>query len=116
MTNCPIPHGTSFLQTFTALRSVLLSSTYVDVHSLARICQLYVLYVCLCVCVCVCVCSEGTHYYHAHTGSIRAEGTYGAVIFKSRTPKHHYDDELSLILSDWYHQSVTELTAGRVER
>ena len=56
--------------------------------------------------------SEGTHFYHSHTGNTRAEGTYGVIAFKNRAPKHQYDGEFSLVLSDWYHESVLDLTAG----
>lgn len=58
------------------------------------------------------VCSEGTHFYHAHTGSIRAEGTTGLIIFRNESPRDVYDAELSLILSDWYHEEVTALSTG----
>jgi FtsP/CotA-like multicopper oxidase with cupredoxin domain len=58
--------------------------------------------------------SEGTHFYHAHTGNLRAEGTYGVLAFSSNTPRYHYDADFSLILADWYHESITELTAGEV--
>lgn len=56
--------------------------------------------------------SEGTHFYHAHTGSLRAEGVVGAIVFRSRSPSVQYDAELTLILTDWYHTNVVELSAG----
>ena len=58
---------------------------------------------------------EGTFFYHAHTGSIRAEGAYGMIVIKNTLQTQIYDEEMSLILSDWYHKGVGELTTGEPE-
>jgi L-ascorbate oxidase len=57
----------------------------------------------------------GTFYYHIHTGSLSAEGAYGFLIVnevnQSEFP-HKYDDELLVLLSDWYHIPARSISAG----
>ena len=85
--NCPITFGSSFLYNFT-----------VD--------------------------APGTYWYHAHIGSLNAEGTTGMLIVysasttdttgilvqtKSQFGSIQYDEELRIILADWYHPSAYTL-------
>ena len=76
VTNCPIPHGSTFVYNFTVLE-------------------------------------QGTYWYHLHTGGVRAEGGYGFLIVKEIKPVPiSYDEELTIILSDWYDTSINTILAG----
>ncbi|KAL0925238.1 hypothetical protein M5K25_003556 [Dendrobium thyrsiflorum] len=51
----------------------------------------------------------GTYFYHGHYGMQRAAGLYGSLIVDTADGEEepfHYDGELSLLLSDWWHESV----------
>ena len=53
----------------------------------------------------------GTYFYHGHYGMQRAAGLYGSLIVdlpKWQKEPFHYDDELNLLLSDWWHKSAHE--------
>ena len=57
----------------------------------------------------------GTHYWHAHAGSLRAEGPAGALIVDDPGDVHSdlYDEELPpLMLSDWWRDDSREQAAG----
>lgn len=58
----------------------------------------------------------GTFWYHSHLGSSRMEGTYGALIVHSTSTVQpepfQYDDEIPIILADWYHKSVSDIEKG----
>ena len=43
----------------------------------------------------------GTHWYHAHGGTQRSDGIYGALIVKDTIPGFNVYDEHTLILIDW---------------
>ena len=53
--------------------------------------------------------------YHAHSKLQRADGLYGAVIIHeaaSSTPEavtNSYDEDLALMVGDWYHRSAKEI-------
>jgi len=68
----------------------------------------------------------GTFWYHAHIGSLNAEGTAGMIVVYSPPPESapsttswaqttsqfgnfSYDAELRIIMSDWYHPSAYTL-------
>eukprot|EP01032_Pedospumella_encystans_P020533 gene20533-23323_t len=66
----------------------------------------------------------GTFWYHAHSGSLNAEGTTGMMVIydpptsaggsslvqtTSQFGSFAYDEELRIILTDWYHPSVYTL-------
>eukprot|EP00794_Sanderia_malayensis_P006294 gene6294-7016_t len=58
----------------------------------------------------------GTYFYHGHVGGISAEGLYGMVIIDPTVGKPFtYDKEHSLLLSDWYHASHSEIAVGLLE-
>ena len=59
----------------------------------------------------------GTYVYHGHIGGIRSAGLYGMLIINPSTLERspYYDEERSLLLSDWYHGSHLELSAGLLE-
>ena len=59
----------------------------------------------------------GTYVYHGHIGGIRAAGLYGMLIIHPLGSKklQPYDEERSLLLSDWYHGSHLELAVGLLE-
>ncbi|ERN19800.1 hypothetical protein AMTR_s00064p00148730 [Amborella trichopoda] len=51
----------------------------------------------------------GTYFYHGHHGMQRSAGLYGSLIVEVAEGKQepfHYNAELSLLLSDWWHQSI----------
>ncbi|KAL3718490.1 hypothetical protein ACJRO7_003598 [Eucalyptus globulus] len=57
----------------------------------------------------------GTYFYHGHYGMQRAAGLYGSLIVdvaEGEKEPFDYDGEFSLLLSDWWHQSVQEQEAG----
>ncbi|KAL4194761.1 hypothetical protein AMTRI_Chr05g70100 [Amborella trichopoda] len=51
----------------------------------------------------------GTYFYHGHYGMQRSAGLYGSLIVEVAEGKQkpfHFNAELSLLLSDWWHQSI----------
>ena len=49
---------------------------------------------------------SGTHFYHAHVGLQRGDGIAGALVIKSRRPRHgiHKDlPEHTIVIQDWHH-------------
>ncbi|KAL6839550.1 hypothetical protein ACP4OV_030820 [Aristida adscensionis] len=59
----------------------------------------------------------GTFFYHGHFGMQRAAGLYGSLIVNGTAEQPEpfagdYDGELSMLLSDWYHESVYAQAAG----
>lgn len=65
----------------------------------------------------VCV-QPGTFFYHGHFGMQRAAGLYGSLIVNATAEQEEpyrkdYDGgELSVLLSDWYHENVYAQAAG----
>lgn len=58
----------------------------------------------------------GTFLYHGHFGLQRSAGFYGSLIV---LPAHgappepfHYDEELSIIVNDWWHRNIYDQSAG----
>ena len=55
----------------------------------------------------------GTHWYHAHSGTHRTEGLYGALIVKDTYPGELYDKDLpeqhTLLLMDWQEEPSIDL-------
>ena len=86
ITNCPINHGSSYTYNFTATEA-------------------------------------GTFWYHAHIGNLGMEGSNGMIVIYDQETQHFpsqtrslfaeydYDEELRIILSDWFHPSVYRLNA-----
>lgn len=60
----------------------------------------------------------GTFWYHSHIASRRGEGGYGFFIVEDDDSTINannlpsYDEELHIILSDWYHQEANYIEAG----
>ncbi|GLJ51158.1 hypothetical protein SUGI_1088840 [Cryptomeria japonica] len=55
----------------------------------------------------------GTYFYHGHYGLQRTAGLYGLLIVDAAGKEPFtYDDELSIILSDWWHKSTYEQAVG----
>ena len=52
----------------------------------------------------------GTYWYHSHTDGQYEDGMKGLFIIKDDNFPYDYDEELSLSLSEWYHDLVTDLT------
>ncbi|KAK6938050.1 Multicopper oxidase, type 1 [Dillenia turbinata] len=53
----------------------------------------------------------GTYFYHGHLGMQRSAGLYGLLIVdvaEGEKEPFHYDGELDLLLSDWWHQGSLE--------
>ncbi len=60
--------------------------------------------------------APGTYFYHGHSGGIQAAGLYGMFIIDPAVGKQFdYAKEHSLLLSDWYHGSHTDLAVGLLE-
>ncbi|CAK9208857.1 unnamed protein product [Sphagnum troendelagicum] len=57
----------------------------------------------------------GTYFYHGHFGMQRSAGLYGSIIVSlpaNKVEPFHYDEEISLLLSDWWHKSMYEQELG----
>ncbi|KAL0558685.1 hypothetical protein IC582_003265 [Cucumis melo] len=57
----------------------------------------------------------GTYFYHGHLGMQRAAGLYGSLIVdleEGKKEPFHYDEEINLLLSDWWHESVLKQEVG----
>ncbi|XP_031482148.1 L-ascorbate oxidase-like [Nymphaea colorata] len=57
----------------------------------------------------------GTFFYHAHYGMQRSAGLYGSLIVNvadGQKEPFDYDGELSLLLSDWWHQNIYQQMLG----
>ncbi|XP_052200407.1 L-ascorbate oxidase-like [Diospyros lotus] len=57
----------------------------------------------------------GTYFYHGHYGMQRSAGLYGALVVdvaEGEKEPFHYDEDFTLLLSDWWHQSAHEQETG----
>ncbi|XP_022962751.1 L-ascorbate oxidase [Cucurbita moschata] len=57
----------------------------------------------------------GTYLYHAHYGMQREDGLFGSIVVwlpEGQTEPFAYDHDRNLILTDWYHKSSHEHSAG----
>ncbi|XP_072964364.1 L-ascorbate oxidase-like [Typha angustifolia] len=57
----------------------------------------------------------GTYFYHGHYGMQRAAGLYGSLIVDvadGEQEPFHYDSDLTLLLSDWYHKNIYAQMVG----
>ncbi|KAF6149209.1 hypothetical protein GIB67_026065 [Kingdonia uniflora] len=57
----------------------------------------------------------GTYLYHAHYGMQREAGLYGSIqvsLPDGQQEPFSYDDDLSIILNDWYHKTPFEQATG----
>lgn len=57
----------------------------------------------------------GTYFYHGHYGMQRSAGLYGSLIVdvaEGEKEPFHYDGELDMLLSDWWHESIHEQSVG----
>ncbi|CAL5866884.1 uncharacterized protein PFLUO_LOCUS1095 [Penicillium psychrofluorescens] len=69
---------------------------------------------------------SGTFWYHAHSGTSRADGLYGGLVVHAPAPKStvrglisrergrdesSYDQELLLLIGDWYHRPSGDVLA-----
>lgn len=65
---------------------------------------------------------SGTFWYHAHSGTLRADGLYGGLIVHAPVPKAtvrgllsreapKYSKQLLLLIGDWYHQPADQVLA-----
>lgn len=70
---------------------------------------------------------NGTFWYHAHSGTARADGLYGGLVVhapaakstvhglstgsKSDADRFGYEKELLLLIGDWYHQPANDILA-----
>ncbi|QKX61289.1 uncharacterized protein TRUGW13939_08437 [Talaromyces rugulosus] len=51
----------------------------------------------------------GTYWYHSHNMGQYPDGLRGALIVHDPSPPFEYDDEFTVLLSDWYHKQMPEL-------
>ncbi|XP_068647714.1 L-ascorbate oxidase-like [Aristolochia californica] len=57
----------------------------------------------------------GTYFYHGHYGMQRSGGLYGSLIVdvaNGEKEPFHYDGEINLLLSDWWHKSIYDQMVG----
>ncbi|XP_077252455.1 L-ascorbate oxidase-like [Tasmannia lanceolata] len=57
----------------------------------------------------------GTYFYHGHFGMQRSAGLYGSLIVEvaeGQKEPFHYDGELNMLLSDWWHQNIQDQMVG----
>ncbi|MCL7038393.1 hypothetical protein MKW94_006097 [Papaver nudicaule] len=57
----------------------------------------------------------GTYFYHGHYGMQRSAGLYGSLnvdVADGAKEPFAYDDEITILLSDWWHQSVHKQEVG----
>lgn len=57
----------------------------------------------------------GTYLYHAHYGMQRSAGLYGLIrvdLPESQAEPFAYDDDHSIILNDWWHNTTQQLSTG----
>ncbi|XP_068652114.1 L-ascorbate oxidase-like [Aristolochia californica] len=57
----------------------------------------------------------GTYFYHGHYGMQRSGGLYGSLIVDvatGETEPFHYDGEINLLLSDWWHKDIYDQMVG----
>ncbi|AMD20196.1 HDL548Wp [Eremothecium sinecaudum] len=58
----------------------------------------------------------GTYWYHSHSGAQYADGMRGAFIIHDDQPPFEYDEEMTIMVSDIYKSSYTELTKKFMSR
>ncbi|KAL2603158.1 hypothetical protein R1flu_003829 [Riccia fluitans] len=59
--------------------------------------------------------NAGTYFYHGHHGMQRANGFYGSLIVRppnGTVEPFTYDEELSIIVNDWWHKPVHDQELG----
>lgn len=57
----------------------------------------------------------GTYFYHGHLGLQRVAGLFGSLIVKlppGKAEPFDYDEELSVVVNDWYYKSIYEQEQG----
>lgn len=61
---------------------------------------------------------SGTYWYHSHTGGQYSDGLRGMMVVhdKEMESKYHYDEELDLTISDWYHETSDILAQRQLTR
>jgi len=55
---------------------------------------------------------SGTFWYHSHIETMRGEGGYGFIVIEEQVPIATYDEELLVVLADYYDLSYKFLQAG----
>ncbi|EAW12290.1 multicopper oxidase [Aspergillus clavatus NRRL 1] len=60
----------------------------------------------------------GTYWYHSHTQSQYPDGLRGPLIIHDDASPFHdqYDEELTLTISDWYHDPMADLLPGYMKK
>ncbi|KAI9745431.1 MAG: hypothetical protein M1818_000965 [Claussenomyces sp. TS43310] len=51
----------------------------------------------------------GTYWYHSHNMGQYPDGLWGPLIVHDPAPPFHFDEEITLTLSDWYHEQMPDL-------
>ncbi|GAA5964502.1 hypothetical protein JCM8115_003900 [Rhodotorula mucilaginosa] len=52
---------------------------------------------------------HGTYWYHSHTGIDYQDGMRAPLVIHAEQEAHAYDDEFTIVLSDWYYERATKL-------
>ncbi|BGP42823.1 ferroxidase fet3 [Rhodotorula kratochvilovae] len=52
---------------------------------------------------------HGTYWYHSHTSQHYQDGLRAPFIIHAEEEPHNYDEEYTIVLSDWYHERSTKL-------
>ncbi|KAI9874868.1 MAG: hypothetical protein M1830_004516 [Pleopsidium flavum] len=51
----------------------------------------------------------GTYWYHSHNLGQFPDGLWGPLIVHDPNPPFHFDEEITITLSDWYHEQMPDL-------
>lgn len=52
---------------------------------------------------------HGTYWYHSHTGIDYQDGMRAPLVIHAEQEPHRYDEDYTLVLSDWYHERASKL-------
>ncbi|GAA5832084.1 hypothetical protein JCM11251_002812 [Rhodosporidiobolus azoricus] len=51
----------------------------------------------------------GTYWWHSHTGIHYQDGLRAPLVIHGNNEPHQYDEEYTIVVSDWYHERATKL-------
>lgn len=58
------------------------------------------------------VTQTGAYWYHSHSQGQYPDGLWGPLISHDPNPPFHYDEEIILTLSEWYHEQMSTLISA----
>lgn len=90
VSQCAIAPGTTFKYNFTVRNHFSIVVLYVETHYVK-------------------INQPGTYWYHSHDSGQYPDGLRGPLIVHDPDFPYHYDEEIILTLSDWYHDQMPGL-------